>query len=58
VQGGDFVKGDGTGSLSIYGSKFADESFSLAHRGPGTRGLSYASLRSLTPSRRLAEQRE
>jgi peptidyl-prolyl isomerase H (cyclophilin H) len=34
-QGGDVVKGDGTGSLSIYGEKFADENFEMKHTGAG-----------------------
>lgn len=34
-KGGDFIKGNGTGSISIYGSQFDDENFDLKHDIPG-----------------------
>ena len=35
IQGGDIVHGDGSGSLSIYGPKFPDESFAIKHKEGG-----------------------
>lgn len=51
VQGGDLVRGDGTGTFSIYGGPFPDEAFAFAHTipgllsmansGPGTNGCQF-----------------
>ncbi|KAJ2654295.1 Peptidyl-prolyl cis-trans isomerase-like 1 [Coemansia sp. RSA 1200] len=35
AQGGDFLKGNGTGCMSIYGEKFEDEDFECKHAGAG-----------------------
>jgi peptidylprolyl isomerase len=39
IQGGDILKGDGAGSISIYGKHFEDENLTINHTAPAYIGM-------------------
>ena len=42
IQGGDFTRHNGTGGVSIYGEKFADENFKVKFKGEGELAMANA----------------
>ena len=49
VQGGDTTQGNGTGGVSIYGERFADEQFGVPHSRGGLLSMANVACRGAGP---------